>query len=100
MLFAVQGTDRASDLYVNALMLGGVSGLGAAAVIGWIIAKALGNPFKRAMVAMVAVGGAAFVAALTIVANALVGRIGLLALAALCILVLLLAYRALRAPAR
>jgi hypothetical protein len=94
MLFALHGAERGSA-YLNLLMLGGFGGLVAAAGVAWTLSRGVANVFRRAMAGMVAVGGAAFVGALTIVADAAGGRFGLLALAAICIAVMVLAYRGL-----
>lgn len=99
MLFTIAGTaDRTGDAYVNMLFLGGVGGLAAAALVAWALAGMVANVFRRAMVAMVAVGGAAFVGAITMPAHAAGGRTGLAILGGACILALALAYR--RALAR
>lgn len=66
--------------------------------MAWALARGVHNVFRRAMVAMVALGGAAFVGALTMIAHAAAGRTGLLALAGLCITALAVSYR--RALAR
>jgi hypothetical protein len=75
------------------LFLGGMGGLAAAALVAWALARAVTNVFRRAMVAMVALGGAAFVGAMTMVAHAAGGRTGLGVLAALCIAAMAIAYR-------
>ncbi len=88
MLYAMHETPRTSPSYFNALFAGGVGGLLAAAVIAWLLARQVANPLRRAMAAMVALGGAAFLGALTIVADAAAGRPGLLGLAAVCVLLM------------
>jgi hypothetical protein len=94
VLFAIAGTaDRTGDAYVNMLFVGGMSGLAAAALVAWALAGVVGNVFRRAMVAMVALGGATFVGAVTMPAHAAGGRAGLGILAGLCIGVMALAYR-------
>ena len=84
---------RGSPGYVDILLTAGGGGLVIAGVMGWSVTRALANPLRRVMVAMVAVGGATFLAALTTLADTLVPRYGLLGLAALCVLAIPLAYR-------
>ncbi|OGT99871.1 MAG: hypothetical protein A2085_01475 [Gemmatimonadetes bacterium GWC2_71_10] len=100
VLFALHDAERGNPGYVNGLFIGGFGGLMAAALIGWTVARAVVNVWRRAMAAMVALGGAAFVGALTIVADAAGGRMGLLVLAGLCVLSLYFAYRAIQPPSR
>jgi hypothetical protein len=54
----------------------------------------VGNAFRRAALAMMAVMGTALVAGATVPAHQLAGRAGLAALAALCLVVILVARRA------
>ena len=97
VLTALHDATRGSPVYLNLLFLGGAGGLIAAAAVAWTVGRQVGNPFRRAMVAMVAVAGAAFVGALTVVADAAAGRAGLLGLTAACLAALGLAYRLLLA---
>lgn len=96
MLFALHDAERTNPGYANTLFIGGLGGLSAAALIGWTVARDVPNVWRRAMTAMVALGGAAFLGALTIVADAAGGRMGLLVLAGLCVLMLYFAYRAIQ----
>ncbi len=98
VLFALHDVERGNAAFLNALFAGGFGGLIAAALVGWTVARAVTNVWRRAMTAMVALGGAAFVGALTIVADAAGGRMGLLVLAGLCVLMLYFAYRAIQPP--
>jgi hypothetical protein len=98
VLYALHDAERGNAAYVNTLFIGGVGGLMAAALVGWTVARAVTSVWRRAMTAMVALGGAAFVGALTIVADAAGGSRGLLVLAGLCLLMLYLAYRAILPP--
>jgi hypothetical protein len=98
VLFALEGADRAAPSYANALFLGGFAGLAAAAGVAWTIARMVDNVFRRAMVAMVALGGAAFVGAMTIVVHAAAGRYGLLGLAGACIAVMVVVHHRLLRP--
>lgn len=66
-------------------MLALAGGLVAAAVVAGVVARTLGTLFRRVMVAMIAVAGAAFIGLLTTVADMIAGKAGLLALAALCV---------------
>jgi len=88
VLFALHESPRTGTMFFNALFAGGAGGLLAAAGVAWMLARLVANPFRRAMTAMVALAGAAFVGALTVVADAAAGRIGLLGLAGVCVAVM------------
>ena len=75
--------------------LAGAGGAAAGALVAWAVAKPVGNAFRRAALAMMAVMGTALVAGATLPAHQLAGRTGLAALAALCVIVMLAAYRVL-----
>ncbi len=94
MLFGLHDLSRGTAFYVNVLFAGGAGGLIVAASVGWMVGRAVTNVWRRAMTAMVALAGAAFVAMLTIVADAAAGSRGLLVLATLCLAMLYLSYRA------
>ncbi len=96
VLVALHESPRTSPSFLNALFAGGVGGLLAAGLVAWLLARSLVNPLRRAMTAMVALGGAAFVGALTIVADAAAGRPGLLGLTGLCVVTMAWAGRQLR----
>lgn len=91
-LFATYSA-RGTAGYVDLLMAAGLGGLVAAGAVGWSVSRAFTNLLRRAMVAMVAVGGAAFLAAITTLADTLVPRYGLLGLVALCLLAMVGSYR-------
>ncbi len=73
--------------------LAGGGGLLAGALVAWAISKPLGNAFRRAALAMMAVMGTALVAGATLPAHQLAGRAGLAAVAVLCLGAMLVAWR-------
>jgi len=77
----------------------GVGGLAAGGLVGWALARALGSPLRRAMVAMMGVMGAAVVGGFTVPAHGLAGAAGLGGLFALCLAAIGVAWRVfLRGP--
>ena len=73
--------------------LAGAGGVAAGAIVAWAISKPVGNTFRRAALAMMAVMGTALVAGATLPAHQLAGRAGLAVMAALCIAVIVAAWR-------
>lgn len=73
--------------------LAGAGGAAAGALVAWAVSKPVGNAFRRAALAMMAVMGTALVAAATLPAHQLAGRTGLAALVALCLVVIIIARR-------
>ena len=73
--------------------LAGAGGAASAALVAWAVSKPVGNAFRRAALAMMAVMGTALVAGATLPAHQLAGRAGLAALAAPCIVVIIIARR-------
>ncbi len=72
--------------------LAGGGGVLAGALVAWAVSKPLGNAFRRAAMAMMAVMGTALVAGATLPAHQLAGRAGLAAVAALCLAAMLAAW--------
>jgi len=81
----------------NALpvLVAGMGGLAAGGVVAAALARGLGSPLRRAMVAMMGVMGTAVVGAFTVPAHSLAGAWGLGVLFALCLGAILLAWRTL-----
>ncbi len=73
--------------------LAGSGGALAGALVAWAVSKPVGNAFRRAALAMMAVMGTALVAGATLPAHQLAGRTGLAAVAALCIVAIVVARR-------
>jgi hypothetical protein len=100
VLFAMSGhalaTPSASSSPVMPAIgpsLAGAGGAAAGALVAWAVSKPVGNAFRRAALAMMAVMGTALVAGATLPAHQLAGRAGLGALAALCFAVIVVARR-------
>lgn len=74
-------------------MLAGLGGLAAGAVVAWTLARGVGNPWRRATLAMMGVMGAALVGAITMPAHAALGVKGLAGLFALCLAAIATAWR-------
>ena len=79
----------------NALpvLVAGCGGLAAGGLVGWALARGLGSPLRRAMVAMMGVMGAAVVGGFTVPAHGLAGGWGLGGLFTLCLTAIVLAGR-------
>ena len=73
--------------------LAGAGGVAAGAIVAWAVAKPVGNVFRRAALAMMAVMGTALLAAATLPAHQLAGRTGLAVMAALCLAVIVAGWR-------
>ncbi len=73
--------------------LAGAGGALAGAIVAWAVSKPVGNTFRRAALAMMAVMGTALVAGATLPAHQLAGRAGLAVVAALCLVVIVVARR-------
>ncbi len=86
----------------NALpvLVAGFGGLAAGALVAAALARGLGSPLRRAMVAMMAVMGTAVVGAFTVPAHSAAGAWGLGVLLALCLGVILIAWRVLLSARR
>lgn len=95
--FMVRSPDQG---YAAMLALAGGGGLVAAAIVAAAVAHRLLTPWRRVIVATIALAAAAFIGMLTTVADMLAGRIGLLALGGLCLLAIGAAWRFLLAPRR
>ena len=75
--------------------LAGAGGALAGALVAWAVAKPVGNAFRRAALAMMAVMGTALVAGATLPAHQLAGRTGLAVVAAACLVLIIVARRVL-----
>ena len=102
VLFAVSGQDLPASAATPSPVLpaigpalAGAGGAAAGALVAWAVSKPVGNAFRRAALAMMAVMGTALVAGATLPAHQLAGRAGLAVLAALCIIVMITAHRVL-----
>jgi hypothetical protein len=85
ILAAAHDMPRGADSRFADVALGGAAaGLSFAAAVGFALARRLGV-WRAALVAMIAVSGAALVTVLTTAADIALGRTGLLLLALLCI---------------
>lgn len=73
--------------------LGGFGGVAAGGGIAWVLGRSLGNPWRRAMLAMMGVMGSALLVFLTTVADLVAGRWGLVTLAAACVVAIAVAHR-------
>ena len=73
--------------------MAGCGGLAAGGLVGWALARGLGSPLRRAMVAMMGVMGAAIVGGFTVPAHGLAGAWGLGGLFVLCLATIAGAWR-------
>lgn len=72
-----------------------MGGLAAGGLVAWALARGLGSPLRRAMVAMMGVMGTAVVGGFTVPVHGMAGGWGLGILFALCLGVIALAWRTL-----
>jgi len=75
------------------VLVAGFGGLAAGGVVAWALARALGSPLRRAVIAMMGVMGTAVVGGLTVPAHSLAGAWGLGGLFAVCLAAIGLAWR-------
>jgi hypothetical protein len=71
----------------------GVGGLAAGGLVAWALARSLGSPLRRAMIAMMGVMGTAVVGGFTVPAHGLAPGWGLGGLFAICLAAIALAWR-------
>jgi hypothetical protein len=75
------------------VLVAGFGGLAAGAIVAWSLSRPLGNPWRRAMTAMMGVMGSAVVGGLTVPAHSAWGTWGLAGLFALCLAAIAIAWR-------
>jgi len=93
--YALATPSATSSAVVPAIgpSLAGAGGVAAGALVAWAVSKPVGNAFRRAALAMMAVMGTTLVAGATLPAHQLAGRTGLAAVGALCLIVIVVARR-------
>jgi hypothetical protein len=83
------------------VLVAGLGGLAAGAIVAWALSHPLGNAWRRSMVAMMGVMGSAVVGGVTVPAHSAWGAWGLAGLFALCLAAIATAWRLLLSrPAR
>jgi hypothetical protein len=83
------------------VLVAGLGGLAAGAIVAWTLSPPLGNPWRRAMVTMMGVMGSAVVGGFTVPAHSAWGTWGLAGLFAVCLAAIATAWRLLLSrPAR
>jgi hypothetical protein len=85
-----RGAPEANFLPV---LVAGCGGLAAGGLVAWSLARALGNPWRRAMTAMMGGVGSAVVGGVTVPAHGAWGTWGLAGLFGLCVAAIGLAWR-------
>ena len=94
-LFAYRPAPNDPAANVAPVMLAGLGGLAAGAIVAWTLARGVANPWHRATLAMMGVMGAALIGALTMPAHASYGAPGLVGLFVLCLAAMAAAWRGL-----
>ena len=75
------------------VLVAGLGGLAAGAIVAWALSRPLGNLWRRSMVAMMGVMGSAVVGGFTIPAHGAWGTWGLAGLFAVCLAAIATAWR-------
>jgi len=75
------------------VLLAGLGGLTAGAIVAWTLSRSVGDRWRRTTVAMMGVLGAALLGAVTMPAHAAFGAPGLIGLFALCLAAIAAAWR-------
>jgi hypothetical protein len=67
------------------VLVAGLGGLSAGAIVAWAVSRPVGNPWRRAMATMMGVMGSAVVGGFTVPAHSAWGTPGLIGLLGLCL---------------
>jgi hypothetical protein len=75
------------------VLVAGLGGLAAGAIVAWALSRPLGNPWRRAMTAMMGVMGSALVGGFTVPVHSAWGTWGLAGLFVVCVAAIGISWR-------